>query len=141
MTYTDGVASSLPLLLLDLQLFLLPPSPRILSCALCPYCTALFRISCNMTDAHDQDREPPLAREDVEDPQPSSDETSQHSQEKAEAKEQTPVEKVESKHSVNNVASIPNGGLKAWLQVLGAFFLFFNTWYENNTHALDKCTC
>ena len=23
----------------------------------------------------------------------------------------------------------PNGGLRAWLQVLGSFFLFFNTWY------------
>jgi hypothetical protein len=23
---------------------------------------------------------------------------------------------------------IPNGGLTAWLQVLGAFFLFFNSW-------------
>ena len=23
---------------------------------------------------------------------------------------------------------IPNGGLIAWLQVLGAFFLWFNTW-------------
>jgi hypothetical protein len=22
----------------------------------------------------------------------------------------------------------PNGGTKAWLQVLGGFFLFFNTW-------------
>ena len=22
----------------------------------------------------------------------------------------------------------PNGGLKAWLQVLGSFFLFFNSW-------------
>ena len=22
----------------------------------------------------------------------------------------------------------PNGGLKAWLQVAGSFFLFFNTW-------------
>lgn len=22
----------------------------------------------------------------------------------------------------------PNGGLKAWIQVLGAFFLYFNTW-------------
>lgn len=30
--------------------------------------------------------------------------------------------------SVNNVSSIPNGGLWAWLQVLGAFFLFFNSW-------------
>jgi hypothetical protein len=24
---------------------------------------------------------------------------------------------------------IPNGGLTAWLQVLGSFFLFFNTWF------------
>lgn len=31
-------------------------------------------------------------------------------------------------HSVNNISSIPNGGLRAWLQVLGSFFLFFNTW-------------
>jgi hypothetical protein len=23
----------------------------------------------------------------------------------------------------------PNGGLQAWLQVLGSFFLFFNSWY------------
>jgi hypothetical protein len=23
---------------------------------------------------------------------------------------------------------IPNGGLQAWFQVLGAFFLFFNSW-------------
>jgi len=30
--------------------------------------------------------------------------------------------------SVNNVNAIPNGGLVAWLQVLGAFFLFFNSW-------------
>jgi hypothetical protein len=25
---------------------------------------------------------------------------------------------------------IPNGGLKAWLQVAGTFFVFFNTWYK-----------
>ncbi len=24
----------------------------------------------------------------------------------------------------------PNGGLVAWLQVAGSFFLFFNSWYE-----------
>lgn len=24
--------------------------------------------------------------------------------------------------------AVPNGGLLAWLQVLGAFFLFLNTW-------------
>ena len=30
--------------------------------------------------------------------------------------------------SVNNISAIPNGGTVAWLQVLGAFFLFFNSW-------------
>lgn len=35
--------------------------------------------------------------------------------------------------SVNNVSAIPNGGLRAWLQVLGAFFLFFNSWGIVNT--------
>jgi len=30
--------------------------------------------------------------------------------------------------SVNNLSSIPNGGLRAWLQVAGAFVLFLNTW-------------
>ncbi len=29
---------------------------------------------------------------------------------------------------VNDLSSVPNGGLKAWLQVAGAFVLFFNTW-------------
>lgn len=38
------------------------------------------------------------------------------------------LEKKPSKASVNNVASIPNGGLAAWLQVAGAFALFFNSW-------------
>ena len=27
------------------------------------------------------------------------------------------------------IREIPNGGLKAWLPVLGVFFVFFNTWY------------
>lgn len=26
------------------------------------------------------------------------------------------------------IDTIPNGGAMAWLQVLGSFFLFFNTW-------------
>jgi hypothetical protein len=26
-------------------------------------------------------------------------------------------------------SQIPNGGLQAWLQVLGAHLLFFNSWY------------
>ena len=38
------------------------------------------------------------------------------------------LEKKATKFSVNNVSSIPNGGLRAWLQVLGVFFIFFNTW-------------
>ncbi|KAF2115827.1 major facilitator superfamily domain-containing protein [Lophiotrema nucula] len=44
------------------------------------------------------------------------------------------LEPVKSKQpSVNNVSSIPDGGLWAWLQVLGAFFLFFNSWGVINT--------
>lgn len=27
---------------------------------------------------------------------------------------------------------LPNGGLKAWLQILGAFFLYFNTWGKHS---------
>jgi len=29
---------------------------------------------------------------------------------------------------VNDTVAIPNGGWVAWLQVLGVFFLFFDTW-------------
>jgi hypothetical protein len=40
------------------------------------------------------------------------------------------VLKVKSKgHSVSDASTIPNGGFWAWMQVLGAFFLFFNSWY------------
>ncbi|PNS15737.1 hypothetical protein CAC42_4189 [Sphaceloma murrayae] len=35
--------------------------------------------------------------------------------------------------SVNDASSIPDGGLQAWLQVLGSFFLFFNHWGIINT--------
>ena len=38
------------------------------------------------------------------------------------------LQKKTTKASVNNISSIPNGGLRAWLQVVGVFFLFFNTW-------------
>ena len=48
---------------------------------------------------------------------------------------------VSSKPSVNNIKSVPNGGTKAWLQVLGVFFVFFNTWGIVNavsrSHILD----
>ena len=41
----------------------------------------------------------------------------------------TPLEPVQSRHpSVRDASSIPNGGLWAWLQVLGGFFLLFNSW-------------
>ncbi|ORY14791.1 major facilitator superfamily domain-containing protein [Clohesyomyces aquaticus] len=44
------------------------------------------------------------------------------------------LEPVKSKQpSVHNAAAIPDGGLAAWLQVLGAFFLFFNSWGIINT--------
>ena len=40
------------------------------------------------------------------------------------------LEPVVSRHpSVRDASSIPNGGLWAWLQVLGGFFLLFNSWY------------
>ncbi|KAI9700969.1 MAG: hypothetical protein M1820_006614 [Bogoriella megaspora] len=38
-----------------------------------------------------------------------------------------------SKPSVHSMRAIPNGGLQAWLQVVGAFFLFFNSWGITNT--------
>lgn len=44
------------------------------------------------------------------------------------------LEKVQSaKPSINNIKSVPNGGLTAWLQVLASFFLFFNSWGIVNT--------
>jgi hypothetical protein len=30
--------------------------------------------------------------------------------------------------NINDLNSVPNGGARAWLQVVGAFMLFFNTW-------------
>ena len=41
-----------------------------------------------------------------------------------------------SKPSVNNIRSVPNGGTKAWLQVLASFFLFFNSWGIVNTFGM-----
>ena len=42
------------------------------------------------------------------------------------AEDGAPLEKVK---SVNSINSIPNGGLRAWLVVVGSFFLFFNSWF------------
>ena len=36
------------------------------------------------------------------------------------------MSRVSSRPSVNNIKSVPNGGLRAWLQVLSSFFVFFN---------------
>ncbi|KAL5422537.1 hypothetical protein PMIN07_012457 [Paraphaeosphaeria minitans] len=44
-----------------------------------------------------------------------------------------PLEPSKSRPSINNAAAIPNGGATAWLQVVGAFFLFFNSWGIINT--------
>lgn len=35
---------------------------------------------------------------------------------------------VTSRPVTSSASEVPNGGAKAWLQVLGSFFLFFNTW-------------
>jgi hypothetical protein len=43
----------------------------------------------------------------------------------------TALEPVQSRHvEVNGTSEVPNGGLLAWLQVFGAFFLTFNSWYD-----------
>ncbi|KAI1907909.1 hypothetical protein LOZ61_005856 [Ophidiomyces ophidiicola] len=43
------------------------------------------------------------------------------------------IEPEKAKASINNISSVPNGGTLAWLQVLGAHFLFFNSWGIVNT--------
>ncbi|KAL6717307.1 hypothetical protein ACLMJK_005222 [Lecanora helva] len=56
----------------------------------------------------------------------SSDETVvEEAKEQGEAKE---------KSNVHNTDAVPNGGLNAWLQVAGSFFLAFNTWGIINTY-------
>ncbi|KAK3673035.1 hypothetical protein LTR78_007146 [Recurvomyces mirabilis] len=52
----------------------------------------------------------------------------------ATGKDGATLEKVASaKPSINNIKSVPNGGLKAWLQVLGSFFVYWNAWGIINT--------
>ncbi|KAL5360115.1 major facilitator superfamily domain-containing protein [Aspergillus floccosus] len=50
-----------------------------------------------------------------------------------EATEKPDVQFQEAKSSANDASFIPNGGWKAWLQVFGTFFIFFNTWGILNT--------
>jgi hypothetical protein len=37
------------------------------------------------------------------------------------------------KDSVHSVSAVPNGGTQAWLQVLAAHFLFFNSWLATSS--------
>ncbi|KAH8732192.1 major facilitator superfamily domain-containing protein [Phaeosphaeriaceae sp. PMI808] len=49
-------------------------------------------------------------------------------------KDDEALEQVQSRHpSVRDASAIPDGGLWAWLQVLGGFFLLFNSWGIINT--------
>ncbi|KIW08340.1 uncharacterized protein PV09_01258 [Verruconis gallopava] len=54
----------------------------------------------------------------------------------AEAATAAPVEKKTTRISVNNLASIPNGGFRAWMQVMGSFFIFYNSWGIINTYGV-----
>lgn len=60
-----------------------------------------------------------------------------------------PVQDEENNHSSNTGAQIPitekdepepefDTGLNTWLQVLGSFFLFFNSWY-GFPHSIRTC--
>lgn len=49
--------------------------------------------------------------------------------EKSSPESQPDIVEPRQKASVSDTSSIPNGGFKAWLQVGGTFFVFFNTWY------------
>jgi len=42
---------------------------------------------------------------------------------------------------VNDLSSIPNGGAVAWMQVAGAFSLFFNTWYVDHATPIAVVLC
>lgn len=50
-------------------------------------------------------------------------------QDKQLASEATPGDAVESEKTAKPPGP-PNGGTRAWMQVIGAFVLFFNTWYS-----------
>lgn len=42
----------------------------------------------------------------------------------------------ESPPQLKSADGIPNGGLRAWLQVLGSFMVFLNTWYAFLAHSI-----
>lgn len=51
------------------------------------------------------------------------------------------VSKLEALRSAGPLPPPPNGGLMAWLQVAGAFVVFFNTWGLINTFAIFQTYC
>lgn len=92
-----------------------------------------------ITDKHDYDIQPDEAEEYEASP-PHASSTHPADEELAEKRENeytagmseeadgAPVSRVPTRVSINDVNAIPNGGLLAWLQVLGAWMLFFDTW-------------
>ncbi|KAJ5826364.1 hypothetical protein N7474_003502 [Penicillium riverlandense] len=38
----------------------------------------------------------------------------------------------EEKNSPPAASPVKEGGIRGWLQVIGAFFIFFNIWYDKN---------
>ncbi|KAB8556635.1 hypothetical protein FH972_025671 [Carpinus fangiana] len=58
----------------------------------------------------------------------SSKEDPEHGQQLAKVQSEKP--------SINNISSVPNGGTLAWLQVVGGFFLMFNSWGIVNTFGI-----
>lgn len=50
------------------------------------------------------------------------------------------LSRMSSRPSVNNIKSVPNGGLRAWLQVLSSFFVFFNVSRVAMLHRRSRTT-
>jgi len=115
-------------------------------CSLCRYFITTFGVPDNMAevngaksrpngaidvefgkerpDVSADDVESSIAGTDEGNPQPTA--TTQGDVEKQDPQRNGPGGKPV--HHVNDLTSVPNGGLLAWLQVAGSFFLFFNTW-------------
>jgi hypothetical protein len=49
-------------------------------------------------------------------------------EQKAHDAEAAPPPAGNARGDANDMSSVPNGGTRAWLQVVGSFFLFFNSW-------------
>ncbi|KAF2747427.1 MFS general substrate transporter [Sporormia fimetaria CBS 119925] len=63
-----------------------------------------------------------------------NDEAGSSDEEEGEQGARNDMERVASRRSGNSISTVPNGGLTAWLQVFGAFFLFINSWGIINTY-------